>query len=218
MTGGLVGRWEIDLVLTITNTGENDVIGVFPLPPSVSPPGRAWPMTIPRVYSSTYIWASGEMGKLEGTVGLPVPDSISFDWTYSATGSVNLTFTGDVCALTVQGPARIPTYTIATASMLLQDTGDVGIYVLNRNLMRGRTERVTASFNLREGGPTSLKVYNSIGQRIKTLFNEVAVARQDYDFAWDGTNDQGERVASGVYYLRLEGTAFVKTKKVALIK
>ena len=144
--------------------------------------------------------------------------AVYFAWTYTMSGTADLTFTADACAASVKGAQMIPTYTVATAAISVLAGGEVGVYTINRNLMRGRTEAVTASFNLKEAGYTTLMVYNGIGQRIKTLFQDHAQARYDHDLVWDGTNDAGERVASGVYYIRLEGRRYVLTKKVALIK
>lgn len=225
---GLAGRWEITVVLTVSRTGANDVEGVFPAPPVVAPAGRAGLMYDPLLTSlepKAVSW-------MEGTTFYDVRDSslrwdgrltgsrpaVYFAWTYTMSGTADLTFTADVCASSKQGAQMIPTYTVATAAISLIAGGEVGVYTINRNLMRGRTEVVTASFNLKEAGYTTLTVYNSIGQRIRTLFQAYTQARYDHDLVWDGTNDAGERVASGVYYIRLEGRRFVLTKKVALIK
>jgi flagellar hook assembly protein FlgD len=35
---------------------------------------------------------------------------------------------------------------------------------------------------------------------------------------WDGTNDQGQRVASGTYYLRLTSGDFQDVRKMMLVK
>ena len=62
-----------------------------------------------------------------------------------------------------------------------------------------------------------LSIYNLLGQRVRALVdgreragNHVAV--------WDGTDDSGKRVASGIYFYRLEAGSFVSTKKMVMIK
>jgi hypothetical protein len=200
---GLAGRWKLTLVMTVTNSGKASVTN-FVMSITPSPAGRALLTSGPR-YSPAWV---GSMPPFGGTS--------SFTWSYTSAGKVDLSFTGDVCAQTM--PAGVPAFTTCSANISLGDTGTPGLYVVNRNLFRGRSETVTASFNLKEGGTTSLSVFNSIGQRVRILFNGYADGRLDYDFEWDGTNDSGERVASGAYYLRLEGKRFVATKKVALIK
>jgi hypothetical protein len=67
------------------------------------------------------------------------------------------------------------------------------------------------------GGTVSLVVYNVLGQRVKTLLKE----RQPPGYhivVWDGTNDRGGNVATGVYFLRMEAPGFVKVRKMLLIK
>jgi hypothetical protein len=135
-------------------------------------------------------------------------------WLSSAGVCSGLTCTstgGNVCTLTAILPGGVT---------LFADSGEPGMITLNRNLFRphGLNQKLTVSFNVQDNGDVSLMVYNSIGQRVKTLFKKGAVRRQQYNVDWDGTNDAGERVASGAYFVRLESTRYVITKKVALIK
>jgi FG-GAP-like repeat/FlgD Ig-like domain len=48
------------------------------------------------------------------------------------------------------------------------------------------------------GQNINLVVFNQLGQRVKTLFNS-AVAEGNYSLVWNGTNDQNQAVASGMY-------------------
>ncbi len=64
---------------------------------------------------------------------------------------------------------------------------------------------------------TTLRVYNILGQRVKTLVKE----RQKpghYTVIWNGKNDQGEDVASGIYLFRLKIGKFASVKKGVLIR
>lgn len=63
----------------------------------------------------------------------------------------------------------------------------------------------------------SLTIYNVKGQRVKTLLNETKDFGR-YKVNWDGKNDRGLRVSSGVYYYRLKAGKHVFTKKLVLLK
>jgi hypothetical protein len=64
-----------------------------------------------------------------------------------------------------------------------------------------------------------LAVYNILGQEIKSLTNERQQPGRHIVY-WDGTDRQGQPVASGVYFYRLEvsGIEFVKSGKMILMK
>ncbi|MFQ5825412.1 MAG: FlgD immunoglobulin-like domain containing protein, partial [bacterium] len=62
-----------------------------------------------------------------------------------------------------------------------------------------------------------LNVYNLLGQRIRTLFDGRKTAGT-YTMGWDGLNDQGELVAAGIYFVRLETDNQSVTRKMLLIR
>ncbi len=65
--------------------------------------------------------------------------------------------------------------------------------------------------------PTSLKIYNLRGQLVKTLIDyELSPGR--YELTWDGTDEKGEKVASGVYLYRLKTPQSQITRKMILLK
>jgi hypothetical protein len=64
---------------------------------------------------------------------------------------------------------------------------------------------------------TTLKIYNILGQKVKTLVNEPQEAGY-YSVTWEGRDDFGGEVASGVYLYRLIAGDFVQTKKMTLIR
>ncbi|MBX7151810.1 right-handed parallel beta-helix repeat-containing protein [bacterium] len=72
-------------------------------------------------------------------------------------------------------------------------------------------------FGLPEEGRVVLTVYNILGQKIKELVNEARSAGY-HQVDWNGKNESGVQVASGVYIYRLETISGVKMKKMLLIK
>ena len=64
---------------------------------------------------------------------------------------------------------------------------------------------------------TTLKIYNILGQEVRTLVNEPKQAGY-YTVTWDGKNGQGRDVSSGIYYYRFEAGNITCAKKMVLMK
>ena len=71
-------------------------------------------------------------------------------------------------------------------------------------------------FSLPEDNRVALRIYNVQGQRIRTLVDEAMSAGQ-YSVTWDGRNDRGETVSSGLYTVELEASVRV-TRRVVFVK
>jgi len=72
-------------------------------------------------------------------------------------------------------------------------------------------------FSVAEDVHVRLIVYDVAGRTVRTLVDEVR--RPDlYKLVWDGTNDAGQTVASGVYFYRVTAGKFVKSRKMLLLK
>ena len=75
----------------------------------------------------------------------------------------------------------------------------------------------TISFDLAKAGKVKLNVYNIKGQLVRSLVNEDLYAGS-HKVIWNGTDSRNRRVASGIYYYRLETKDFSKTHKMVLMK
>jgi hypothetical protein len=75
----------------------------------------------------------------------------------------------------------------------------------------------TFRYGLSEPAQVSLKIYNTLGQLVKTVVDEFQ-AEGYYTPTWDGKNDEGESVASGLYIYRFSSGTFVDSKKMMLMK
>ncbi len=76
---------------------------------------------------------------------------------------------------------------------------------------------VQIPYSLPERAAVKLQVYNVLGQQVQTLVNETQEAGF-YQLAWQGLDNQGEAVASGLYFIHLEAGAVSKIQKVVLMK
>ena len=75
----------------------------------------------------------------------------------------------------------------------------------------------TIAFSLARRGHVVLAIYDVRGALVRTLVNETRTAG-DYRIEWDGRNNAGTSVSSGVYFYRLSASGFRSTKKMVLLK
>ncbi|MGA3245407.1 MAG: LamG-like jellyroll fold domain-containing protein [Bacteroidota bacterium] len=66
-------------------------------------------------------------------------------------------------------------------------------------------------------GFVSLRVYDVLGREVKTLVNGIGQAGA-YSVQWDGKNERGEAVSSGIYLYQLRAGNFVVTRKMLFVK
>ena len=66
-------------------------------------------------------------------------------------------------------------------------------------------------------GKVNIKVYNVAGQLVKTIVDEVMNPGY-YELIWDGTNNRGSSIASGVYFCRMEAPDYVKSMKMVILR
>jgi len=90
-------------------------------------------------------------------------------------------------------------------------------YSLNQNYPNPFNPTTTISFSLPTGGEVSLEVFNLLGQKVKVLkAGQMPVG--EHTLEWDATDDNGQTVATGVYFYRLTTSDFTQTKKMMLLK
>ena len=77
----------------------------------------------------------------------------------------------------------------------------------------------TIRYDVAEAGPVSLVVYDVAGKRVATLVNEVrSPVEGGHRVTWNGRNDRGATVPSGVYFYRLVTSGYTETRKMVLMK
>lgn len=72
-------------------------------------------------------------------------------------------------------------------------------------------------FDLPEAGEVDLTIFNSLGERVKTLASGKRPAGT-HTVTWNGRNNDGEPVGSGIYFLKINAAGFQATRKMVLIR
>ena len=64
----------------------------------------------------------------------------------------------------------------------------------------------------------SLVIFDIRGTRVKTIYNHIRQNPGNHSYIWDGTNEEGNVVSSGIYLYRLEAGSYGVTKKITLLR
>jgi hypothetical protein len=88
---------------------------------------------------------------------------------------------------------------------------------LEQNYPNPFNPETSISYTLKNAGKVSLEIYNLKGQRVKTLVNKQENAGQ-HAVVWNGQDDKGNAVSSGVYFYKLKSGNYTSTRKMILLK
>ncbi|RME27425.1 MAG: T9SS C-terminal target domain-containing protein [Candidatus Zixiibacteriota bacterium] len=159
------------------------------------------------------------------TMDVGIQDSIHatvlvYSWDNSAMPS------GDQSLFEVRGVTRVTIDSVELADsegnlMLLtaSQAGDnlpVG-YTLEQNYPNPFNPETMIDFTLPRTGKVNLSIYNVLGQNVATLVNEELPAGY-HQVRWDGRDQSGHPVASGVYLYRLVTEAGSLSRRMVLLK
>lgn len=89
-------------------------------------------------------------------------------------------------------------------------------FMLKQNYPNPFNPTTVIQYQLSKNSMVTLEVFNFIGQRIKTLVQQNQPSGIHMQI-WDGTNDYGEIVPTGVYFYQLHSGTFSETKKMLLM-
>ena len=142
------------------------------------------------------------------TLMLPVG---TYDVTASATGYVSQTAQG------IQVNANQTTTLNFIMALPNDDVVEVAATALIGNYPNPFNPETTISYSVKELSPVKIEIYNTKGQLIRTLVNQIQ-PRGFYSEIWNGTDERGNPVASGVYMYRMTAGNYRSHRKMMLIK
>lgn len=92
-----------------------------------------------------------------------------------------------------------------------------GNFFLDQNYPNPFNLQTEIRYGLPQDARVKLVIYNILGEKVRVLVDEYQPAGER-NVVWDGKNDNGDVVASGIYLYRLEAGSFTKTAKMSLLK
>jgi hypothetical protein len=135
---------------------------------------------------------------------------------------------GDRVAVRINGERVYPDIeyqghgTFVRLNSLTRDASGVvnnvpGEYNLSQNYPNPFNPTTSISFNLPVAGHVELAVYNLLGQKVATVVDGTLAAGQ-HEVIWNGRDEDGQSVSTGVYLYRIESGEFNQIKKMILIR
>ena len=89
-----------------------------------------------------------------------------------------------------------------TMSTSVEEGEAPNAFALHANFPNPFNPTTTISYDLERAGQVALEIYDTLGQRVTSLFSGTQAAG-NHAYAWDGRDARGNVVSSGVYFYRL---------------
>ena len=105
-----------------------------------------------------------------------------------------------------------------TSSNNLVDQLTPELFKLYQNYPNPFNSQTQITFDLHNSASIQLHIYDTNGSLVKSLINGETRDEGSYHIKWDGTNDQGQNLSSGVYFYKLIVGDFSETKAMILEK
>ena len=90
-------------------------------------------------------------------------------------------------------------------------------FALHQNYPNPFNPITTIEYDLPKDAHVYLVIYDILGRKIRTLVSGMQPAGYA-EVRWNGTDDWGNKVGSGIYFYRIETGKFSKTHKMVLMK
>ncbi len=91
-------------------------------------------------------------------------------------------------------------------------------FELGQNYPNPFNPETTIEYTLNKRERITIKIYDTLGREVKTLINNEEQSAGNHTIKWNGTNEKGERLSSGIYYYQLLTGSQNKVKKAVLLK
>jgi hypothetical protein len=116
-------------------------------------------------------------------------------------------------SLTVEEPPDLFTPTAVESG----NTNRIETFSLDQNYPNPFNPETTIEYQLGQKEHVRINVYNLTGQHISTLVDAQQLPGR-HDVRWNGKNQAGNNVSSGIYFIKMISGSFEQTRKVTLLR
>jgi hypothetical protein len=96
--------------------------------------------------------------------------------------------------------------------------GQASSFALSQNYPNPFNPSTKIRFSVAQTEKVKLEVYDIQGKLIKSLVDYDLYQPGNYEVTWDGSDNMGRHVASGIYFAKMQAGKFAHTKKMNLVK
>jgi hypothetical protein len=97
------------------------------------------------------------------------------------------------------------------------DVVNVDVTALRGNYPNPFNPETTINYDVKGIAPVKIEIYNTKGQLIRTLVNQTKAGGR-YQIVWNGRDNNGNSVASGIYHYRMQAGDYQATRRMMLMK
>ena len=108
-------------------------------------------------------------------------------------------------------------YVESTTVLIEEVQNNPTIFSLAQNYPNPFNPQTTIAYDLPANSQVTLKIYDLLGQEVKTLVDDFQTLGQK-SVTWNGRNNFGEKVSSGLYFYKLQIADRVESRKMLLLK
>lgn len=103
------------------------------------------------------------------------------------------------------------------AGIINNQTGQAESYSLDQNYPNPFNPSTRIGFSVPSRSMVSIGIYDAAGKLVRTLVNTYLQSGK-YEIEWNGSDDYGRNLSSGIYYYKMNSEDFSHTKKMVLLK
>ena len=151
------------------------------------------------------------------TLGAGLADTLTFtNWAASPTGAYAVKLATELAGDTDTTNDLVEDSVIVRPSSGIEEDRSLpAAFSLDRVLPNPTGGRTSIHFAIPRSSQVNLSIYSATGALVNTLCNS-SLLPAHYSLLWDGSDQRGRKVGTGVYLVRLEAGSFTSTRKLVV--